>query len=298
MRCAWLGSLPDIPPMSLGRHLRRVCADSPLPWRHFAFQVSTLQSIPLTRRTGLFFASSPCEANIWSQTHRTDASWDYKAPFPWPTLEHLTLSHPNSDDAIYTILPSSIRSLSMHSWLSQVYDAHCRTGEMSLAAWSRLSRGAPLPASVTLRVLQACSTVAGHLTRLHTEYLADKEEDALLQCIASTSPSLTELEIHRQCPSDFIPQDPAWRMNTLGRACASLIQLRAPYVYTHLSDYPDREHGDLSYGKPTPHVRGDGSARCGYRSRKHAGTFGGDHRVFDTRQLLAALGHLQRRRRR
>ncbi len=137
---------------------------------------------------------------------------DYKAPFPWPTLEHLTLSHPNSDDAIYTILPSSIRSLSMHSWPSQVYDAHCRTGEMSLAAWSRLSRGAPLPASVTLRVLQACSTVAGHLTRLHTEYLADKEEDALLQCITSASPSLTELEIHRQCPSDFIPQDPAWRM--------------------------------------------------------------------------------------
>ncbi len=137
---------------------------------------------------------------------------DYRAPFPWPTLEHLTLSHPSPDDAIYAILPSSIRSLSLHSWPSQVYDAHCRTGEMSLAAWSRLSLGAPLSASVALRVLQACNTVAGHLTRLHTEYLADKEEDALLQCITSAFPSLIELEIHRQCPSDLKPQDPAWRM--------------------------------------------------------------------------------------
>ncbi|TFK80835.1 hypothetical protein K466DRAFT_591621 [Polyporus arcularius HHB13444] len=162
------------------------------------------------------------------------------APFPWPLLEHLTLSHPDPDDAIYAHLPSSIRSLSLHSWPSQVYDVYLQEGTMSYSAWSRLPRGVPFPSSVMLRVVQACSHIASDLTRLHIEYLADENEDALLQYIASACISLAELEIHRRCP-DNTPQVYGWYSN-LGKACASLTKLRTLYVQTPLNDYPKRVH--------------------------------------------------------
>ncbi|KAI0714030.1 hypothetical protein C8T65DRAFT_726796 [Cerioporus squamosus] len=161
------------------------------------------------------------------------------APFPWPSLEHLTLSHPSPDDAIYAHLPSSIRSVSLHSWPSQTYNVYLKLGRLSYMAWPRLSPATPPLSSAMLRVMQACSNIASHLTRLHIEYLADGKEDALLRYISTAFPALDELEIHRRRPDDM-PQDPDWHLNTLGKACASLTKLRTLYVQTHLSDYPER----------------------------------------------------------
>ncbi|RPD62204.1 hypothetical protein L227DRAFT_28983 [Lentinus tigrinus ALCF2SS1-6] len=162
----------------------------------------------------------------------------HAAPFPWPVLEHLTLSHPSPDDYIFSHLPPSIRSLSLHSWPTQSYDNYRKNGQMSMSAWQRLRKAPPLPSSTMLRVLRACSDVAGHLACLHVEYLVDADEDALLQFITSAFPSLTELEVHRARPEDT-SAEPSWKLETLGSACAALKQLRSLYVHADLRDYPD-----------------------------------------------------------
>ncbi|RPD62245.1 hypothetical protein L226DRAFT_532727 [Lentinus tigrinus ALCF2SS1-7] len=159
------------------------------------------------------------------------------ASFPWPFLEHLTLSHPSPDDPIFSHLPTSIRSLSLHSWPTQLYDNLLNSGKMALSAWPHLRRAPPLLSSTMLRVLRACSNAAGRLARLHVEYLVDGDENALLRFITSTFPSLTELEVHRARPEDMSP-DPSWPLETLGHACAALKQLQALYVHADLSDYP------------------------------------------------------------
>ncbi|KAI0714008.1 hypothetical protein C8T65DRAFT_738908 [Cerioporus squamosus] len=187
------------------------------------------------------FAKMPNLRALNLEIARPHVAWPigHVAPFPWPSLEHLTLSHPSPDDAIYAHLPSSIRSVSLHSWPSQTYDVYLDKGRMSYAAWPRSSAATPSQSSVMLQVVQGCSNSASHLTRLHIEYLADDKEDALLRYISSAFPALMELEVHRHCPYD-IPQDPDWHLNTLGKACASLTKLHALYVQAHLNDYPQR----------------------------------------------------------
>ena len=176
-----------------------VSVDHP-PTSPESLQVSSYTNMPNLRTLTLELTHGGL---LWS------ARRGHSAALPWPVLEHLTLSHPSPDDHVFSSLPSSIRSLSLHSWPTQVYHERMKHGQMVMAAWRQLPRAPPVPSATMLRVLQACGHIAGDLTRLHMEYVVDEDEGALLRHIVSACPSLAQLEVHRFLPENM-PSDPSW----------------------------------------------------------------------------------------
>ncbi|KAI0672466.1 hypothetical protein C8Q78DRAFT_971127 [Trametes maxima] len=114
-------------------------------------------------------------------------------PFPWPELEHLTISHPVVGDRIYANLPLSLRSLALrsfphfatHIWKYGLYDrSQDRWDSFVLLTASQMQS--------ILRELRLPS-----LEGLEIEYQEDDVEDDLLRYMTSTFQNLTTITIRR-----------------------------------------------------------------------------------------------------
>ncbi|KAI0711828.1 hypothetical protein C8T65DRAFT_776294 [Cerioporus squamosus] len=92
--------------------------------------------------------------------------------FPWSELEHLSLSHPSVDDAVYMHLPQQIRilDLSCYPHLAERLWLHATVREY----------GFPVPtSSEMLDILRRCSALP--LLDLHLKFRADERESELLR---------------------------------------------------------------------------------------------------------------------
>lgn len=119
----------------------------------------------------------------------------YQAEWPWPHLQHLTLSFPNADDQIFQHLPDTLRTLNLQ------YYPHLSTDLSQIETEAvRMWQFPPSTSSGILRILCACPTTS--LDRLELEYHEDDAEENLLQHIAATFPLLTFLKIRRYRQED------------------------------------------------------------------------------------------------
>ena len=156
--------------------------------------VSILARMPELRSLRLMFHHPP---NVNRQT-----KWPCSAAiaFPWPNLEHLYLSHPDPDDALWCHLPASLHTLALQCYpragrFQQLKRDHYMLHNASVHWHTPL-----LSASEMLRLLRSCQTRS--LTHLLIEYRADMAEDALLEYVALTWPALEVLEVRRYRPEE------------------------------------------------------------------------------------------------
>ncbi|TBU53111.1 hypothetical protein BD310DRAFT_994245 [Dichomitus squalens] len=116
----------------------------------------------------------------------------FDATLPWPELECLRVSRPESSDKIYTNLPFSLSSLALRSWPHQCIQAQMQAVSRYLGDQIRC----PLSSASNLfDVIRSCDTP--YLNTLEVEYKEDMKEGSLLRLIAVKFPRLTTLEIHR-----------------------------------------------------------------------------------------------------
>ena len=108
--------------------------------------------------------------------------------FPWPNLEHLSVSHPLVHDPVYARLPHNLRVLALYSCphLAERPKIHTtdRTYHFPL-----------MTSSETLEVLRRFR--GRGLLELQLEYLADDAESDLLRFISSTFTCIRSLQIYR-----------------------------------------------------------------------------------------------------
>ncbi|KAI0643920.1 hypothetical protein C8Q79DRAFT_914327 [Trametes meyenii] len=114
-------------------------------------------------------------------------------PFPWPELEHITISHPVVNDRIYANLPPSLRSLTLRSF------PHFATSVwmygLNNSSGDRWSNFELLPASQMELIVRKLRLPS--LEGLEIEYQEDGAEDDLLQYITSTFQTMTTITIRR-----------------------------------------------------------------------------------------------------
>ncbi len=114
------------------------------------------------------------------------------AVYPWPELRCLTLSHPSTDDSVYSHLPRTLERLAlrqwehgcMRAWLARRYDG------------SRLRPVFPLIEAEALACILH-QVDAPELRGLEIEYRADDSEANLWREVVARFPHLVLLEIHR-----------------------------------------------------------------------------------------------------
>ncbi|KAJ8502090.1 hypothetical protein ONZ51_g186 [Trametes cubensis] len=125
---------------------------------------------------------------------------DWTGPFPWPELRTWTVSFPDPDDPIYSLIPS---------WGSPI-----------------------LAASEMLRLVARCCSP--HLRELDIEYTEDSGEIDLLRRIPLAFPNLNRLMIHRyrQRGADYIP------IREIGESLAPLSRLEVLYLHLDLKSTP------------------------------------------------------------
>ena len=124
----------------------------------------------------------------------------FPATFPWPDLESLRVSHPDSSDEVYAVLPSSLRTLALRSWPHE-----CELIYQRMARYLNTSRSEgykrrwwSYPPSTTrnlVEILRKCNLP--RLGNLELEYREDAQEPELLQLVVTKFSHLTTLEIHR-----------------------------------------------------------------------------------------------------
>lgn len=114
--------------------------------------------------------------------------------FPWPNLRHLSLSHPSVEDAIYSFLPETVRSLALRAWQHQCSRLYNR---VQFGISTDIRPALPIPSPHTLQ--RVLSNVKSNLRELEIEYKAEgtETEQSLLRTIVSRFPHLSSLEIHR-----------------------------------------------------------------------------------------------------
>ncbi len=130
---------------------------------------------------------------------------------PLPQIEELTVTHPHSEDLLYTHLPTSIRRMSL-----------CCRPCYALQLWHPDDYGrwkSPLSsASELLRILSGSSLPC--LTHLGLDYSQDREEEQLLQHLSDSYPHLNSVELHRMGDTPL-----AWPEDTPTMVCACFSQL-------------------------------------------------------------------------
>ncbi|KAL7281105.1 hypothetical protein ACG7TL_004412 [Trametes sanguinea] len=128
-------------------------------------------------------------------------------PLPWPGLKTLTLTYPDPSDPLYSLLPDTLRSLTLRCW----------------------------PRHYNADFYESCILRRCQLSSLHTleiEYMADAMDIDPLRTISQAFPNLTSLTIYRYMPNDTddVP------VLEIGQALKPLSRLT--YLYLHL-DFPD-----------------------------------------------------------
>lgn len=119
----------------------------------------------------------------------------FVASYPWPDLEHLTVSNPDPQDLIYDHLPATLRLLSLRPWPHR--SAYLWFEDYVYETRDRPRRWCcPLPSSSELlRIVPKCNTPL--LQELCIEYSVDASEMLLLQQVVHSFPNLVILEVHR-----------------------------------------------------------------------------------------------------
>lgn len=154
--------------------------------------LAAISSMPPISALAHMSALRTLDSRISSPEGTSQTIWPagYQAEWPWPHLQHLTVSFPSVDDQIYQHLPDTLRSLNLQYYPHLSTDLWQRETEAD-----RMWRFPPSTSSDILRILRACATP--YLDRLELEYHEDESEENLLQHIAATYPLLTFLKIRR-----------------------------------------------------------------------------------------------------
>ncbi|TFK93808.1 hypothetical protein K466DRAFT_642610 [Polyporus arcularius HHB13444] len=108
--------------------------------------------------------------------------------FPWPDLEHFSVSHPVVHDSVYAHLPRRLRVLTLSC-------CPHKAEKPALEASDRVYAYPTRTGSEILEILQRCR--AQELLELQIEYHADESENLLLGFLSSAFPKLQSLEIYR-----------------------------------------------------------------------------------------------------
>ncbi|KAI0750239.1 hypothetical protein C8Q80DRAFT_679354 [Daedaleopsis nitida] len=115
----------------------------------------------------------------------------FDSSFPWPVLQHLTLSHPSTKDAIYARLPPTLQTLALRSWTH-----HCVRSFIIKRVCPHLPSMFPLGTASTLRRVLRDVRIQ-ELRTLELEYRADADDLMLLEDVVSWFPKLDTIELHR-----------------------------------------------------------------------------------------------------
>ena len=117
--------------------------------------------------------------------------------FPWPRLEHLTISNPHPEDQLWAHLPRTLKSLALlyYPRFSTIhYPSRWEVMQMNDLC---LQWYPPIVSALQMhRLLQCCSNLP-NLVELELEYLIDEGEDLLLNHVARACVALEILEIRR-----------------------------------------------------------------------------------------------------
>ena len=111
---------------------------------------------------------------------------------PCPNLKILSVSYPHPEDKLYALLPVQLQKLALKCW-PRHYTHIVREERQYMAAqgwWSPV-----LTSSEMLRILEQC--YLPQLRELDVEFVADREDPALLRHIARSFPHLRYLHLHR-----------------------------------------------------------------------------------------------------
>ncbi|KAI0643921.1 hypothetical protein C8Q79DRAFT_977412 [Trametes meyenii] len=180
--------------------------------------------------------------------------------FPWPELEHLTISHPVVEDRIYANLPPFLRSLSLRSF------PHLSTSVWKLGIQrheeNRWGKFVLLTASQVQSILWQLQLPS--LERLELEYQEDDADEDLLQYIISTFHTLVAITIRRYRRKD----SPGVPVVDIARKLATLPRLRTVRLHLDVSGTPsERMPVGLFDSKELfgPRQFGPGSQRLEYR---------------------------------
>ena len=121
---------------------------------------------------------------------------DWNAGCPWPNLETLLISYPHPNDQIYTLLPSTLRTLALRCW-PRHYLHQLPSSQMAMDKGTWYSP--ILTSSEMLSILRRCDT-SGSLRNVEHADLEFQEDDRyieLYRLISSVFPNVTSLTIHR-----------------------------------------------------------------------------------------------------
>ncbi|KAI9067433.1 hypothetical protein FKP32DRAFT_1553687, partial [Trametes sanguinea] len=154
----------------------------------------------------------------------------WTGPLPWPELETLTLTHPDPDDPLYSLLPDTLRHLALRCWPRHYHFEFHETRRVV----DRYGWGAPiLSSSALLNILRRCRT--NQLKALEVEFMGDETDIAVFRLISRTFPNLSSLTILRYRPQ----QTAVVPVQEIGEALAPLTRLK--YLFLYL-DFPEAPH--------------------------------------------------------
>ncbi|KAI9058014.1 hypothetical protein FKP32DRAFT_1660064 [Trametes sanguinea] len=150
--------------------------------------------------------------------------------FPFPYLQHLTVTFPCVDDDLYQCLPLTLRTLSIvcyrHKSLQTTLYATYNAGDFRGTSW--------MSAGDVLRTLRTCTLP--HLEALEIEYCEDDQEFPLLHHIATAFTKLSTLKLLRYRRQG--PEATSASMDLLVEAIASSSSLRVVYLHLDLLKCP------------------------------------------------------------
>ncbi|CDO74237.1 hypothetical protein BN946_scf185031.g2 [Trametes cinnabarina] len=162
-------------------------------------------------------------------------------PCPWPDLLTFSIAYPDPDDTIYSLLPHTLRSLSLRCWPRHYIHVD----------WPAFTRGQTLgwqspilSAAELLRIIQHRQWPC--LSDLDIEYRQDECEKELLEALPAACPNLTTLTLHRY----RMPGADDIDMTMLAQALAPLAHLRDLRLHLDFSQHPPAIAAVSDYWRP------------------------------------------------
>ncbi len=157
------------------RGVRRTVGNPPLPTVAMFAHMTRLRVLDLKLAQP---AGIPAQS-VWPA--------NYQTTFPWPELQHFSISCPVENDKIYAHLPPTLHTLGLQYFPHvSMLSSNLRAPELQ---WPLQS------ASAVLRILHQCDLPL--LRCLELEYREDHAEDELLRYLRTAFPALTQLKLRR-----------------------------------------------------------------------------------------------------
>ncbi|KAI9060666.1 hypothetical protein FKP32DRAFT_1678979 [Trametes sanguinea] len=150
--------------------------------------------------------------------------------FPWPELLKLSIAYPDPDDALYAVLPHTLRSLALRCWPRHyIYADWLAFGVNPAYGWQS-------PILTSTELLSIIESRAWHgLSELDIEYAQDEHEERLLRSLAVACPNLTNITLHRYRSTDA---DDDIDITMLAQSFAPLTQLRDLRLHLNFVQQP------------------------------------------------------------